>query len=533
VAGGADDKQRRPLPRWRYTSGGVLTAEHEGDPRTPRDSGVDITGLELAAKEFHLEPTVATALELVHAAVAFNDPTSGLAAARYLERHLKRLPEELAGVLAWLSPKSNVDYISEQCSLVDVTSVEAASVVRSTRSRLLRDPRNVLYWLDSARAHAVLGNFEKAEAAMRRAVFLTPNHRLVLRAQARWLFHRKQAELAWRTIKDNPRTSEDPWLMAVEVSLAQVTQQGSVFAKRGRKLLASLAHEPAFVTELASAIGTLEWNAGSHKRGRKLLRQSLIAPTDNVVAQAEWFARADGALVSATSTLERPENMEARYWRALSNGKWDAALAEAVAWQEDEPYASRPAVNASFLAMAFLGEARRAVALARTGLRSNPDNQLLRNNYVVALVYAGQIDDAIRAFNAMSGPLQPDYPRFTYLATVGLLHQVTGEIDAGRRFFDEAARQAPEKERPRVIVARFEAESLVAAREAERLFPSLASQIAEVKGDPMLNEIVKRAIARHEERLLSRASQPVLVFPTGETVSIGPDVLAAVRELPR
>src|SRR5262249_25611182 len=141
-------------------------------------ANADLTSLEVASTEFTRAPGVATALELVHASVAFDDRKSGLAAARYLEHALRRLPPELRTVLAWLSsPNSTEGDITVQPALVgDATTVEAAEVVRASRGRLINDPRNALNWLDAARAHTVLGNFGKAEEAMRRAAALSPNH---------------------------------------------------------------------------------------------------------------------------------------------------------------------------------------------------------------------------------------------------------------------------------------------------------------------------------------------------------------------
>jgi hypothetical protein len=109
------------------------------------------------------------------------------------------------------------------------------------------------------------------------ALGLAPNHRAVLRAAARMLIHLGQTDEAHTLIRRHARTPTDPWLMATEISIAQVLGQTPVFAGKGRRFTRDHAHQPAYVTELAGAVAAAE-NAASSGDSHPIGLQPRGAP---------------------------------------------------------------------------------------------------------------------------------------------------------------------------------------------------------------------------------------------------------------
>jgi len=278
----------------------------------------------------------------------------------------------------------------------DVARGKAAKAKHKVRV----NPRNVLAWLDLSRAYTILGQQQRALAAIDCALALAPNHRHVLRAAARLFVHVGDSERAHALLAKHPKTRKDPWLLAAELAIANVAQRPPRHVRQGRALIDSDDLPPAHLTELHSAIGTLEYYHGAHRRARQSLRASLEAPTENVVAQARWMRKQLPGLPIAEEAFALPLGFEARTWRAMEEGRWDDARVECRQWLNDEPFSSRPASLGSYIGVSLTTDYSFAEACARAGLQADPNDATLQNNLTVALAYQGKLDDAIETFAA-------------------------------------------------------------------------------------------------------------------------------------
>ncbi len=297
-------------------------------------------------------PTIITAADAITTATAYGIPDKSRDAAIFLLENQSRTTPDIISLAKWISTNGNNESIDRP--ILNVRD-EARQIAHLSRYRLSQTPRNISARLDLSLAYTVLGEFEKAWEEMRRALILCPDHRYVLRAATRLLVHMNRVDEAYSMVKQHPRTLHDPWLLSLELSLARILNIPVMYAKHARKLLLDLKNQPGFITELASATGMLEWRDGSHKRGRKLLQSSLIEPTDNVIAQAQWIATEKDLSFRVNPTiLKNPGTMEANYFRAMAESRWKDALDQASDWEIDEPFSSRPAVAGSFVASALL-----------------------------------------------------------------------------------------------------------------------------------------------------------------------------------
>jgi tetratricopeptide (TPR) repeat protein len=279
--------------------------------------------------------------------------------------------------------------------------------------------------------------------AIERALFLAPNHRHALRAASRCFIHAGELDRAHSLLAKNRRTANDPWLIAAEIAAAKVANRDPKYARAGRRLLDSGHLPPDHLTELLSAMGTLEYYSGSDRRARKYLHASLEAPTDNVVAQARWLRTKVSGIAIQDAAFALPLSFEARCWRALEDASWEYAKLECQHWLFDEPFSSRPARLGSYIGISLTSDHEFSEASALAGLRTNPLDATLRNNLAVALAYQGRVAEAIEQFSSIKLPLPGDLPPFVYLATTGLLRFRSRDIVGGRELYRKAEHWAP------------------------------------------------------------------------------------------
>jgi hypothetical protein len=182
--------------------------------------------------------------------------------------------------------------------------------------------------------------------------------------------------------------------LAAEIATAAANGKSSRNIKFARRVLELQRHTPFHLSELASALGTLESLSGNIKKGRQLINLSLEQPAENSIAQAAWLERNVGAFLTRRSGSTG--SFEANAWFAWSNSEWDKALHQALLWQADQPFSSRPAILGSHLASTVIEHYDLAVAFADQGLLSNPDDFSLQNNLVFALALCGDVQRAQR-----------------------------------------------------------------------------------------------------------------------------------------
>lgn len=513
----AHDGRRGLVPRWRYTAHMPLTAEHCGDPSHRVAFGGAEASLTRALDLWHRDHGVLSAIEVISCACAAGQPQSATEAAIFLHRQRRRLPETLSGTAEWI--RSGAMRTTSRLPTLgrdpDANRNEAGKVIAYARGRLREAPRNPKHWLDLALAYAVLNHTRQAERAMISALSLAPDHRIVLRTHARLLVHLNRVEEAHVLLRRHPRTPTDPWLMSSEISLAQMLERPSAFGARAAGLVLRYEYGPEHITELATAAAFLEDAAGGHRRARKLYDIALIHPTDNVLAHIQYHAQANRGLVVRADQLTNPHAMEARAWRAWSEERWDAALDEALAWQLDEPFSSRPAIMSSCIAGGILARGELGIRCATEGLRCNPDDQLLRNNLVVSYARANDFAAAAREFRKIRPPLQVGYHSSTYEATSGLIAFGEGDQIAGRARYEKAMQTTVPEMRAFAAMNWLETEWTFNPSSRGVIQHELTRKVARIR-DPGTKAIAARLLKQStptvEKTLVSRSVDYALAF---------------------
>jgi tetratricopeptide (TPR) repeat protein len=293
--------------------------------------------------------------------------------------------------------------------------------IQRLRTLLRYAPDNALALLDYAQLQTALGKANSAERALRTALGIAPNNRTILRTLARFYVHTQRPDAAHQLIKRHARTAQDPWLMASEIALADAAETDSFFLGKARRFLIDHAKFPdSHLTELSGNIALFELRSGNLKKARESQRRALLAPNDNVVAQAIDFQHLFGVeLVSPPITQAIKSSAEALLLKAWDNVDLFGIEQHAIAWHSQEPFSSRPIQMLSTL-YAYKGNHRAALRWLEAGLRTdNQDRGLLIN---LAFVYAnmGDEDSATATLKRLRQAYGKDIEPFAN-ATEGLL----------------------------------------------------------------------------------------------------------------
>lgn len=334
---------------------------------------------------------------------------------------------------------------------VDVSDLSVA--VREAKRQLKVYPFNALLWANLARCYLTLGRPKKALRAIKVALGLAPHNRHILRVASRFFLHQQDPERAHAILVSAPQVKTDPWILSAEIATASAIDKKSKLVKSAKKMLESNRFPAFHVSELASAVGTVEANSGSMRAARQLIRASIESPTENACAQAGWMSvNVDGF----EGIAEIPtKSAEANAWISKESGEWSKAMSEAKVWMSDQPFSSRPAIFGSFLASTVFEDYELGAQIARDGLVSNPDDAILRNNLVFALVQSGKVEEARTAMAKIVQAELSELEEVIVLATQGLIAFRSGDAIMGTRNYMEAIQHARKNGLPQEFDASF------------------------------------------------------------------------------
>lgn len=433
---------RRIIPRWRDSATTAQLGELDDQVRAavvplPRYQEV------LAAKveEFRLTPTLPFAADVVGTALAIGLPSSAQDAARLiLDTHGAAPPAraQAARVLGIVDPLAvRSDNLPATPA---VTVLDHRIRTRMLKARVRTDPHDALAHADLALEYAALGQVVHSMRHLSLALSSYRSHRYFLRSAARLYVHAGDVDMALQLLRRAPVTRHDPWLVAAEVATSDLAGRPSRFVKSGYSLLASGHFAPYHLSELASALATLEAVSGASKRARVLYRQSLRAPTDNSVAQAQWASKRLG-LSLEEKAMALPMSFEARSNAFAARQEWPHALSEAVNWLHDQPFSREPAIVATYVASVALEDYATAIEVGKAGLTANPRDWLISNNLAFSYASAGELAAAEQVLNGISEGAVDTQREATLSATRGLLAFRHGSCIEGRKRYECAYEQ--------------------------------------------------------------------------------------------
>src|SRR5713101_1195613 len=435
----AGDQQRYIVPRW-HTSA-LAAARAELAPLRLRDQPLaDAEGLmEEKLDAWRRNRSLSFAADLVGAALLFQEvPAEALAAAGFILTSPSATPSARMLARRVVDPRSADE--SEADPAILVGSKERSARIRDLRHGLREGPRNPLAWADLSFEYASAGLRDKSVSAMEMALRLAPTSRFVVRSAPRLFLQAEEPDRAVQLLRHTETSRFDPWVMAAEIAASGVARRSPRLAKVGATLIVEKRLPAGHVTELSSALATLEAQAGDLRRARRFFNLSLIDPTENAVAQAESAAREINGMQLEARHLELPGSYEARARQQLQVGKFGDALKNSWLWLADQPFASDPASFGSYVAGVALRDYAESLRLIEVALVANPSNWLLLNNQAFALASLDRLDEAEKTFDkiVVTRGERGKYP--VWRATRGLLQFRRGRTANGREDYLEALR---------------------------------------------------------------------------------------------
>ncbi|WP_182510637.1 hypothetical protein [Phyllobacterium sp. P30BS-XVII] len=414
------------VPRWRSLA--VTIAAKELSSPTKQTDGDKPTHIapDMLDKlvQWRKDPTVVSAGELVEAALVDAMEKEAASAARYL-LSLESTATPPLRRLAGLALK-RAGYPDEVPDALEIHPVVKKNVWRQ-RTRLY--PFNPLGWVELALFDVTQGRRDAALRSMLIALQLAPDNRHVLRCASRLFLHLHDPARAYEIIIRSPATPHDPWLMAAELSIAELANRKPRFFEQGRRMVEEGQHHPRQITEVSGALATLELVAGRKKKSRDLFRHSIVDPTGNSLAQAEWASPAFGTDIIPRQTYQTvKEADEANAFHLLREEKFIEVSAACTSWSKAEPYSIRPfEVGASTAAM--IGHYSIALDFARKGLMVRHDASKLLNTQAFCLANLGRLKEAEQSLRNISD--NDESVTLVSLANRGLIQMRSGQTEAG------------------------------------------------------------------------------------------------------
>jgi tetratricopeptide (TPR) repeat protein len=272
--------------------------------------------------------------------------------------------------------------------------------ISTLKYSLHNEPKNPIAWMEIGRLYSSLGQTEKANKAIETALYLDPNNRFIIRSASRYYHHfSDEKDKALAIIRKSDQLNNDPWLISADIAYSTILGRFSKLAKVGENYIKNRSNDSNSITELASALGTLEFNNGKVKEARKYFNQSLILPNDNSLAQATWMSDNMRGINIEESKFALPLAFEANTFNYYNIGNYNYAFNEAMKWHIDEPYSTRPIKAASYIASIFLNDYKISIALVRKGIAIAPHDILLTNNLIYFLVKYNQLPEGEKIFN--------------------------------------------------------------------------------------------------------------------------------------
>jgi tetratricopeptide (TPR) repeat protein len=450
MAGVSEDRDRQVIPRWRSFQSTV--GHGELSPlKAPKDAQQRSGRLDELLQDWADKKGISTAADLVSAAFIYGREAEAAEAARFIlssekapygARSIAAICLETLGELVPEAQPTLDPGRAEEQPITESSLRERMfqAQIHAAREQLADYPRNPVLWSNLARLYTCVGSQDKATRAMRVALAMAPENRFVLRSASRLMLHQGEGRQAHRLLAGAQCLKHDPWLLSAEIATAAALGRTSKHLKHGRKVLEAGRFSPLHVSELASALGTLEAAAGNRRSSRLLITQSLRQPSENAVAQAAWLSRNAGIITPAAIDVTR--SPEASAWQAFRVANWSQSIAGTSDWLADQPFSSRPAIHGSHIAATIYEDYAKAIEFAEAGLLSNPDDVALYNNLAFSLAQQGDAERAAQALDRIDfRSMTPGQYAFV-TATAGLIEFRRGHPEKGRVLYRRALEYA-------------------------------------------------------------------------------------------
>ena len=447
------DEDRKVIPRWRTFQETIKSGELDSaipanlQPREAQDTGEYLTS---KIADWRRNRTLGHAADLVGAAIVLGRTSEVADAAQFLlhgdvsvSPWVRELSEHV------LSSPDGIDGRWEP-SIKEVTVPSLRRHIQNFRRLLHAQPGDPITWADLSHTYAILGHERQAERSMNAALQLANNSRFILRSASRFWVHRNDPDRAHDIVAKADRTRYDPWLLAAEIAVGSIKRKTPRYVREARRMLARGQFSANHISELASAVATLDLRSGNVKKSKQFFHQSLEQPTENSLAQAAWASR-NHKLHFDMSPPSVPNAFETEFWKNFQDSQWEQTIEQCKLWHFYQPFSRKPVIEGSYVSAIALEDYETSAWFARKGLMANPTDFTLINNLAFALINSGHIEEAKEKLAQAARLPLSDHNRVFLKATSGFLAFRTGDNVKGRELYLAARDQAQNMKDNRVF----------------------------------------------------------------------------------
>ena len=433
-------ESRQVIPRWHtYPVARWLgLAKATGETSPPRAPTQDFREKIQAWKN---KPNPLYASDLVGSALVLNqvDSIDAADAAHFILAHDRTSPSSVVELANAYLRQVNHKGLPLPNIILPEQTAKFHEAIASLKGRVRAYPRNPILWMDLAFYYSAIGQKLSAEKAANVAISLNKENRYLLRSGSRFYMHMGLADQGLELIRRSESGRHDPWLIAAEIAISNTLGLAPKRINRGRELLTSSKIGKFHLSELASALGTLELANGAIKKGKRLFTLALEDPTENSLAQAAHLADVLGETASHIGSKHLANSFEAETsLKFYQDEDYRGALEAAKKWFAYQPFSSRPALSGSYIAAVTLDDHEEAVRITKMGLLSSPNDVMLRNNLAFSLA---SLDHPSEAREALSHIKESDLKKrelAVITATKALVDFRSGNLTAARKLYADS-----------------------------------------------------------------------------------------------
>lgn len=443
-----EKKDRNIIPNWRSFENTTKLGELNGSKSIKLDSSFkpDISDL---LENWDEHQTIGMAGDILGVALVCNQETNPIVqeVSKFVIKNRDiATPAIIDAANNVLKPKEteivlNLDISNNEQFNNRKSLFEIFVKINSLKNKLRNSPYNPIYWVEIARYYSILGQDEKAKRAIKNAYYLAPENRFILRSISRFFIHIGDFEQAHDIIRKSNLTKFDPWLMATEIAIATLRERNSVFTKSGLLIVNSGSYHPFNLSELSSAIGTVELKNANVGKSKKLFEKSLLNPNDNALAQAEWASQEERNLIHLDlDKFKLVNSFEANARENFEKGMWQKSIDDSKNWFFDQPFSKMGILFGNEVASRKLKDDNQAVEIAKLGLLSHPNDAHLLNNIIYSLCIQNKIDEANQYLNDVKKEdlNSSNFSGICLTATRGLLAFRSKNFELGRKLYLES-----------------------------------------------------------------------------------------------
>ncbi|MFH0961046.1 MAG: hypothetical protein V1897_20370 [Pseudomonadota bacterium] len=434
MSGTFDDTYRQVIPRWLDYEMSCYLGLLRTKGKLVYPSGFP-TRYSQAALDWQSNPTIITAADLVAEKLIFKDfeAKQSRDAAIFI---LDNAPESARLVRDLAEHFLNEPTFSEEIIKTNYSREYARACIATLKRSVRSHPLNPVAWSDLSLCYAMLGHIEKAQRSMQVALVLGKQNRFILRSATRCFFHAGDPKRAVDYLRQSNMCNSDPWIAAAEIAISDGTQLRSTCIKAGWSLVENMNISPFAKSELAAALCTMEAKSGSQRKVKKLVKQALVDPSENALAQVEWLA--SQKYTKPPPETKTPASYEAESRHYYREKQFDQSLIATEQWARFQLFSSQPLIQAMFISSVCLNNDPQSISMVESASPTHRKNPLVINNLAFALARQGKIKAATEELKNVDRGNLKKREMLAILATQGLICFRSGETDKGRELYNRA-----------------------------------------------------------------------------------------------